>query len=105
MTIRINDYDYKIRYSVRAMFIWESIMKKPFNLETTLDNYAYFYSLILASNPDKVLKWDDFINAVEDKPNLLNELIVYLADYHKSQEVFNDEEIAKEVSGDSEKKN
>lgn len=105
MTIRINNTDYKIKYTIRAMFVWEQIMKKSFNLETTLDNYAYFYSLILANNPDNAPSWNDFLNAVETNPNLINELLNYLTEYHKSQEIFNDEEVAKEITGDGEKKN
>lgn len=104
MTIRIKEEDYQVKYTIRAMFIWEQIMHRPFELKTTLDNYAYFYALIAASNPDKTIKWDDFIDAVEDKPEIINELITFLSDYHANQSIF-DEENAKKITGNDEKKN
>lgn len=103
MKITIKDKEYDVKYSIRGMFIWEQIMKKPFLLETTLDNYAYFYSLILASNPDCNLKWEEFIDAVDQNPNLTTEIMNYLISYHDSQNIFDDEETAEKITG--EKKN
>lgn len=103
MKIVIKGEEFNVKYSMRAMFIWEQIMKRNFNLETTLDNYAYFYSLVLASNPDKILKWDDFIDEVDVNPAIASQIMEYLIDYNKNQQIFNDEN-AKKITGD-EKKN
>lgn len=67
--IKIKDKEFRVKPTIRAMFIFEQITKKPFKVETMLDNYVYFYSLILANNDD-VLEWDDFIDALEFPNNL-----------------------------------
>lgn len=73
-TLRINNKEYKIKYTLRALFIFEQITNKPFEVKTLLDNYIFFYSMILANNQDNPLEWDDFINALDDNPNLFYEM-------------------------------
>ena len=50
--ITINGKNYNIKYSLRALFIFEQITNKSFEIKTLLDNYIFFYSMILASNKD-----------------------------------------------------
>ena len=56
--IEINGKEYNLKYTVRALFLWEQITKKSFKIETLLDNYVFFYCLILANNKDNTLEWD-----------------------------------------------
>ena len=73
--ITINGKNYNIKYSLRALFIFEQITNKSFEIKTLLDNYIFFYSMILASNKDKEpLDWDEFIDALDESPNLLVEM-------------------------------
>jgi hypothetical protein len=71
--ITINDTVYKIKYTIRALFIYEQITGKSFKIESLLDNYLFYYSIILANNPDNVIDWDDFINALDENPKLILE--------------------------------
>lgn len=91
-TITIKDKEYKIKYSIRALFIFEQITGKPFKIETLLDNYIFFYSMILANNKDEVLDWNDFLDALDDNPNLLEEMNEIVISKEKQDKVFNVEE-------------
>lgn len=73
-TIKINGTEYNVRYSIRAMFIFEQIKGEPFGLYNTLDNFILFYSMIMASNKDCNLKWDDFIDAIDNDPTIATQL-------------------------------
>lgn len=73
-TIKINGKDYKIKYTIRALFIFERITGKAFMIQTVLDNYVLFYSILLANNPDCVISWDEFIDALDNNPSLIDEL-------------------------------
>ena len=74
-TIKIGDEEYKVKYSIRSLFIFEAITKKQFKIETLLDNYIFFYSMILASNPDKkTLDWDVFLDALDENPKLFQQM-------------------------------
>ena len=89
-TININGIDYNIKYTIRALFIFEQITGKPFKVETLLDNYIFFYSMILANNKENILDWDDFINALDNDPNLFQNMDELLSKESKQNALFND---------------
>ena len=98
-TIEINGKEYNIKYTIRALFIFEQISGKSFKLDTLLDNYLLFYSMILACNKDNILTWDDFIDAVDNDPQLLVKLNEAVEAQQKQDAIFNHDE------DNSEKKN
>ena len=69
-TITINNIEYKVKYTIRALFIFEQITGKAFEIKTLLDNYIFFYSMILANNPDNILDWNVFIDALDSDPSI-----------------------------------
>lgn len=91
-TIKINDKEYKVKYTIRALFYWEQITGKPFAINTLLDNYLFFYCMILANNPDNVLDWDQFLNAIDNDPTLFSQINSTVEDSQKKDELFNNEE-------------
>lgn len=73
-TITINNTEYKIKYSIRALFIYEQIKGTEFKIETTLDQFVFFYCLLLANNKDCHLTFDDFIDAIDTDPTITEQL-------------------------------
>lgn len=98
MNITINNKDYKVKYTIRALFIFEQITKKPFEIRTTMDNYLFFYCMLLANNPDTPLEWDDFLDAMDSDSSLIMQLNQVIMDSQKKNELFN------EVTENGEKK-
>jgi len=88
MDITINGKQYKVKYTIRALFIFEQITNKPFEIKTLLDNYVFFYSMILANNPDNVLDWDEFLDALDGDKDLLQQLTKLVDDYQKKDSIF-----------------
>lgn len=81
-TITINGETYNYKYSLRSLFIFERITGKAFQLNDTLDTFAFFYAMLLANNPDKkVLDFEAFIDACEQNMAIANELSAYVLDY------------------------
>lgn len=91
-TINIKNKEYKVKQTLRALFIFEQITGRPFEIKTMLDNYIFFYSVILANNPDNILDWDDFIDALDETPNLLNDFTELNQKQNKVDALFNSEE-------------
>ena len=91
-TVIINCTEYAVKYTIRALFIFEQITGKPFKIETLLDNYIFFYSMLLASNKDNVnvLQWDDFIDALDADRTLFQKLNDIVAENEKARKVFED---------------
>lgn len=104
--IKIKGKNYNIKYTIRALFIFEQITGKPFRIETLLDNYIFFYSMILANNQDKaeILSWDDFLDALDNDPNLPNKINSAVMEKEEKDKIFAPSEDDVNANGDSEKK-
>lgn len=79
-TITINGKEYKIKYTIRGLFIWEQIMNRPFEVKNTLDTYTLYYAMLLANNGDDAPDWNEFLDALDDNPALVVELSKGLSD-------------------------
>lgn len=98
MEITIKDNTYKVKYSIRALFIFEEMTGKPFKLEKVMDFYIFFYSMILANNPDSNLLFNDFVDACDEDASLFTSFQNYL------NEVFSKENQFKTEDSNSKKK-
>lgn len=87
--IEINGKSYNLKYTVRCLFIFEQITGKSFKIETLLDNYLFYYSMILANNPDNPLDWDEFLDAMDDDPTLFKRMSEIIEQQQKKDEIFN----------------
>lgn len=94
--ITIKNKEYKIKQTLRALFIFEQITGRPFEIKTMLDNYIFFYSVIIANNPDNILDWDDFIDALDESPNILTEFTELNQEQNKVDTLFNSEDSKEE---------
>ena len=99
MEIRIKEQTYKVKYSIRSLFIFEQLTGKTFTLETLLDQYIFFYSMILANNPESTLTFDQFIDECDKDFTLVTNLQKYVSDVFAKQAQLN-----KASEGDSKKK-
>lgn len=98
--IKIGKKTYNLKYSIRALFLFEQITKKPFKIETLLDNYIFFYCMILANNKDNILDWDLFIDALDADATLFGRISEIIASQQKKNELFDD---AEEKDGEQKK--
>ena len=94
--ITLKNKEYKITHTLRALFIFEQLTGRPFEIKTMLDNYIFFYSVIIANNPDNILDWDDFIDALDESPNLLTEFTELNQEQNKVDTLFNSEDSKEE---------
>ena len=92
MNITINKKQYKVKYTIRALFIFEQITGKPFNISTLFDNYLFFYCLLLANNPDDVIEWEEFIDAIDSDKDLYQQLSKAVTDYQKQDNLLSGED-------------
>ena len=99
MEITIKEQTYKVKYSIRSLFIFEQLSGKSFTLETLIDQYIFFYSMILANNPECTLTFDQFIDEFEDDFTLVAKLQNYITEVFAKQAQLN-----KAGEGDSKKK-
>ena len=87
--VKINGQEYNVKYTIRALFYFEKITGKAFEIKTLQDNYILFYCMILANNPDNILEWEDFLDAVDNDPKLIEQLTQINDDYLKKDNILN----------------
>lgn len=73
-TIEINGTIYTVRKGMKAILVFEAITEKPFEIKTTTDMVAYMYAAILAGTPDTKLAIDQFVDAIDKDPDLMQRL-------------------------------
>lgn len=95
-TIKIKGDEYKLKYSIKAIFIFEQITDRMFSIETLMDNYILLYSFLLASNPDKEISWDDFVDELDNNPSIIKDFSEFLIHEQEKYNVL--------LTDDSEKK-
>ena len=89
MEITIKEQTYKVKYSIRSLFIFEQLSGKSFTLETLLDQYIFFYSMILANNPECTLTFDQFIDECDEDFTLVTSLQKYITEVFAKQAQLN----------------
>ena len=103
-TIKIKGKAYKVRYSLRAMFIFEAIAKRPFEITSLIDNYILLYSIILANNPENPLDWEVFLDACDEDPNLIGRISGIVEESRKVDNVINSTDDDNDKEDGAEKK-
>ena len=92
--VKINKKNYKVNYTVRSLFLFEQITKKPFTIEEldyVMNRYIFAYCVILASNQDEVLDWDDFVAACDNDPSVLESINNIILEQQKLNGMINGE--------------
>lgn len=84
----IKDKEYKLKYTLRALFIYEQITGKVFNLQTITDEYLFFYCILLANNPDMDLTFDDLISAIDEDSNIIIQFQSFMKSELEKQSIF-----------------
>lgn len=84
----IQEKEYKLKYSIRALFIYEQVTGKAFKLETLTDEYLFFYCILLANNPDMQLTFDELIDAIDENMGIMLEFQNFLKKELDKQQLF-----------------
>ena len=106
MEITIKGNTVSLKYSFRALMIYENITQKSFNPQGLTDVVTFFFSVVVASAKDTTLSFDDFIEWLDDNPESLNQFSQWLTDVYNHQVGITNKELAEETQskeGDTEK--
>ncbi len=91
MVVKIKDKEIELRQTFRSLMIYEKIVGETFAGKGVTEMMIYFYSTVLASDKDLELSFDDFIEYVDENPNLLNEFTMWLQEIAKRNQPFKDD--------------
>lgn len=86
MEVKIKGETYKIKYTLRALFIFENITGKSFNVGSSMEQFLFYYSILLANNQGMTMTFDEFIDACEPEEEGSAEIIKAFSDMLTAQE-------------------
>ena len=101
--MKINGKEIKLKYTFRALMIYEKIAGESFTGKGISEILIYFYSTIIASNPDITLTFDNFIDWLDENPNAINDFSNWLASVTMQNSYIKQNESTSESDEDSEK--
>jgi hypothetical protein len=73
MDITIKDKKITLKYSLRAMMMYENVSGSTLNPKGLTDVITFFFCVVLASSKDYSLKFEDFIDWVDENPESVKE--------------------------------
>lgn len=87
MKITIKGKEVELKYSLRALMMYENIENKTFQPTSLQNLMTFFYVIVVASSKDYSLTFDEFIDFVDEDPNnnLLNDFARWLNDITENQ--------------------
>ena len=83
MKITIDNKEYELKYSFRALMIYENITNKSFEPKSLTDIINLFYSCIIVNDLTKgntTITYDNFLDWLEKNPVVLTEFSNWLLD-------------------------
>lgn len=78
MKIKINKKTIELKYSLRAMLMYENITKQPFTPKTMTDVVTFMYCIVLSSAKDYSLKFEEFLDYMDAHPETLTDFAEWL---------------------------
>ena len=103
MEIVIKNKEVSLKYSFRALMIYENITQKSFNPKGISDVVVFFYAIVVASSKDTTLSFDDFIDWLDDNPTAINDFSVWLTSVFTAQSGLVNKEVKPEETTVDEK--
>ena len=88
MKVKIKDTEFEVKYTLRAMMMWEAITGKRFEIVTITDQWVFYYALLLASNPETNITFEDFIEACDDDPGIFIQFSEFINVESKKRNIF-----------------
>lgn len=101
MNITIKDEVIEMRYSFRALMIYENIMQKSFQGNGVTEILTFMYCIILGSKKDLQFTYDEFLDMVDENPALIKEFSEWLTETVQHN---NELLMKKEISEEEKKK-
>lgn len=71
MEITIKDKTIKLKRTFRSLIAYESATGKAFNPKTVTESIMYFYCVIIASDMELELTYDEFMDWLDNNPPAL----------------------------------
>ena len=99
----INGKNYILKYGLRAMFAFEEMTGKSFEISTLLDTYCFCYACLISNQENPSLEFNEFIDWCDEHPDTIKEFNDFMNQELKRRDALSSEK--KKVSRGRPRKN
>ena len=100
MKINIKGKEVELKYTFRSFILYENIQGKSFTPSTTTEVLIFLYCCILASDRELVFTFDEFLDYVDEHPNVIEEFSeFFVAQINQNQSLNPSEEKEYDMDG------
>lgn len=86
MEITINNKTIQLKKTFRSLIAYESATGKSFNPTTVSESIMFFYCVIIASDTDLELSYDDFLDWLDATPTHLQDFTNWLIEQGENEQ-------------------
>lgn len=97
--IKIDKKEYTLKYTLRALFIFEKITGESFKFGLLSNEYVLMYSTLMANNEDFEMSFDELIDVCDKDSTIFEKYKEWIIKEIKKQVQFQD----KDEDGDKKK--
>lgn len=105
MEITIKNKTVNLKYTFRALMIYENIANKSFNPKGISDVVIFFYSVVIATTKDNTITFDDFLDWLDEQPTAINDFSIWLTEVFNAQSGLANKNIKVETPKEVDEKN
>lgn len=87
MKINLNNKDIELKYSFRALMMYENVTGTSLNPQGLTDIMTFFYCVVLSSAKDYTITFDDFVDYIDENPSKVGEFSEWLRKVIKSNSI------------------
>jgi len=88
MKITIKDKEIELKYTLRSMIMYENMTEKTFNPESLTDIITFMYCVVISSSKDYSLKFDEFIDLLDENPDIIKQFGDWISSTVNNTETF-----------------
>ena len=80
MQITFNKKKITLKYTLRAMMMYENMTQKSFSPNTITDVITFMYCVVIASSKDYSITFDQFIDYIDEHPDTMTKFAEWIQD-------------------------
>lgn len=78
--VTLNGKTYRIKYTLRGLFVYEQIAGVPFSPEKTLNVFLLIFCFLIVNNEDFSMSFDKFMDILDDEPETVKNIMDWMAE-------------------------
>lgn len=78
--VTLNGKTYRLKYTLRGLFIYEQIAGVPFSPEKTLNVFLLIFCFLIVNNEDFSMSFEKFVDILDNEPKTVESILKWMSE-------------------------